>query len=262
MQLSLNGRNAIVTAAGGGIGKRIAELFHQAGARLFLCDIDEKALDETIAALPGSFGMVVDVADRAQVDRFMDRALKELNGLDILVNNAGIAGPTGPIEEIDPDEWQRTLDVNLNGLFYCTRRAVPALKQAGKQAGGGCIVNLASAAGRFAFPMRSPYSATKWGVVGITRTLSMELGPFGIRVNAILPGPVAGPRIENVIAAKAKARGIGEEEMRTEMLAPISLKEFVTATDVANMALYLCSDAGRHVTGQSLNVDAGTEYLV
>ncbi|MBC7134289.1 MAG: SDR family NAD(P)-dependent oxidoreductase, partial [Oceanibaculum nanhaiense] len=172
MQLSLNGRNAIVTAAGGGIGRRIAELFHQAGARLFLCDIDEKALDEAIAALPGSFGMVLDVADRAQVDRFMDRALKELNGLDILVNNAGIAGPTGPIEEIDPDEWQRTLDVNLNGLFYCTRRAVPALKQAGKQAGGGCIVNLASAAGRFAFPMRSPYSATKWGVVGITRTLS------------------------------------------------------------------------------------------
>ena len=226
MQLSLNGRNAIVTAAGGGIGRRIAELFHQAGARLFLCDIDEKALDEAIAALPGSFGMVVDVADRAQVDRFMDRALKELNGLDILV--------------------------------YCTRRAVPALKQAG----GGSIVNLASAAGRFAFPMRSPYSATKWGVVGVTRTLSMELGPFGIRVNAILPGPVAGPRIDNVIAAKAKARGIGEEEMRTEMLAPISLKEFVTATDVANMALYLCSDAGRHVTGQSLNVDAGTEYLV
>ena len=135
---------------------------------------------------------------------------------------------------------------------------MPALKQAG----GGSIVNLASAAGRFAFPMRSPYSATKWGVVGVTRTLSMELGPFGIRVNAILPGPVAGPRIDNVIAAKAKARGIGEEEMRTEMLAPISLKEFVTATDVANMALYLCSDAGRHVTGQSLNVDAGTEYLV
>lgn len=258
MQFSLNGRNAIVTAAGGGIGRRIAELFHQAGARLFLCDIEEKALDETIAALPGSFGMVVDVADRAQVDKFMDTALKELNGLDILINNAGIAGPTGPIEEIDPDEWQRTLDVNLNGLFYVTRRAVPALKKAG----GGSIVNLSSAAGRFAFPMRSPYSATKWGVVGVTRTLSVELGPHGIRVNAILPGPVAGPRIENVIAAKAKARGISEDEMRTEMLAPLSLKQFVTATDVASMALYLCSDAGRHVTGQSLNVDAGTEYLV
>ena len=258
MQLSLNGRNAIVTAAGSGIGRRTAELFHEAGARLFVCDIDEAALDATVQALPGSFGMVVDVADRAQVDRFMDRALKELNGLDILVNNAGIAGPTGPIEEIDPDDWQRTMDVNLNGLFYCTRRAVPALKQAG----GGCIVNLSSAAGRFAFPMRSPYSATKWGVVGVTRTLSMELGPFGIRVNAILPGPVAGPRIEKVLAAKAKARGIGEDEMRAEMLAPISLKEFVTASDIANMALYLCSDAGRHVTGQSLNVDAGTEYLV
>lgn len=258
MQLSLNGRNAIVTAAGSGIGRRTAELFHEAGARLFVCDIDEAALDATVQALPGCFGMVVDVADRVQVDRFMDRALKELNGLDILVNNAGIAGPTGPIEEIDPDDWQRTMDVNLNGLFYCTRRAVPALKQAG----GGCIVNLSSAAGRFAFPMRSPYSATKWGVVGVTRTLSMELGPFGIRVNAILPGPVAGPRIEKVLAAKAKARGIGEDEMRAEMLAPISLKEFVTASDIANMALYLCSDAGRHVTGQSLNVDAGTEYLV
>lgn len=258
MQLSLNGRNAIVTAAGSGIGRRIAELFHQAGARLFLCDIDETALDEAIAALPGSFGMVVDVADRAQVDKFMDKALKELNGLDILINNAGIAGPTGPIEEIDPDDWLRTMDVNLNGLFYVTRRAVPALKKAG----GGSIVNLSSAAGRFAFPMRSPYSATKWGVVGVTRTLSVELGPHGIRVNAILPGPVAGPRIENVIAAKAKARGIGEEAMRAEMLAPLSLKQFVTASDIANMALYLCSDAGRHVTGQSLNVDAGTEYLV
>ncbi|MBU0724299.1 MAG: SDR family oxidoreductase [Alphaproteobacteria bacterium] len=257
MKLSLNGKNAIITAAGSGIGKRTAEVFHAAGARVFLCDVDEAALDATVQALPGSFGMVVDVADMAQVDHFMAAALKELNGLDILVNNAGIAGPTAPIEEIDPADWQRTMDVNLNGLFYCTRRAVPALKKSG----GGSIVNLSSAAGRFAFPMRSPYSATKWGVVGVTRTLSVELGDHKIRVNAILPGPVAGPRIENVIADKARARGIDPEVQRAEMLEPISLKEFVSATDIANMALYLCSDAGRHITGQSLNVDSGTEYL-
>lgn len=257
MQLSLKGKHAIITAAGSGIGKRTAEVFHAAGCRLFLCDIDEAALDAVVKALPGSFGMVVDVSDMTQVDRFMDVALAELNGLDILVNNAGIAGPTAPIDEIDPADWQRTLDVNLNGLFYCTRRAVPALKKSG----GGCIVNLSSAAGRFAFPMRSPYSATKWGVVGVTRTLSVELGDHKIRVNAILPGPVAGPRIEKVIADKAAARGIDPEAQRAEMLEPISLKEFVTATDIANMALYLCSDAGRHISGQCLNVDAGTEYL-
>lgn len=178
-------------------------------------------------------------------------------GLDALVNNAGIAGPTGPIDAIDVAAWQRTIGVNLSGQFYCARRAAPMLKAAG----GGAIVNLSSAAGRFGYPLRAPYAASKWGVVGLSHTLAAELGAYGIRSIAILPGPVAGPRIDGVSRAKAEARCVSFEAMRGSYLDMTAMRAFVSAEDVANLVVYLISDAGRLFSGQAIGVDADTMYI-
>jgi NAD(P)-dependent dehydrogenase (short-subunit alcohol dehydrogenase family) len=180
-----------------------------------------------------------------------------LGGLDVLVNNAGIAGPTGKVEELSIEDWRRCIDVDLNGMFYCTRLAVPMLKASG----GGSIINLSSAAGRLGFPFRTPYAAAKWGVVGFTKSLSMEVGTDNIRVNAIQPGVVEGERIDRVIEAKAKAIGISVEEQRKISLERVSMHTMVSPQDIANMALYLASDLGKHVTGQAISVCAGVELL-
>jgi NAD(P)-dependent dehydrogenase (short-subunit alcohol dehydrogenase family) len=177
--------------------------------------------------------------------------------LDVLVNNAGIAGPTGKVEEISIEDWRRCIDIDLNGMFYCTRLAMPMIKAAG----GGAIVNLSSAAGRLGFPFRTPYAAAKWAVVGFTKSLSMEVGADNIRVNAIQPGVVEGSRMDRVIEAKAKAIGISFEEQKKISLERVSMKTTVSPQDIANMALYLASDLGKHVTGQAVSVCAGVEML-
>jgi NAD(P)-dependent dehydrogenase (short-subunit alcohol dehydrogenase family) len=198
-----------------------------------------------------------DVAHPGDVDRLFDAAAAALGGLDILVNNAGIAGPTRKVEDISTDDWDRCVAVNLNGMFYCTRRGVPLLKAAG----GGSIVNISSVAGRLGYPLRTPYAASKWAVVGLTKSLAMELGPDGIRVNCIQPGLVAGPRIDRVIQAKADALGVGFEEMKQRLLKTVSLRRMVTAEDVAETALFVCSPAGASVTGQALSVCGDHQVL-
>ena len=257
MQTGLEGRRAVVTAGADGIGRAIVEVFRAAGARVHICDVDETKLSAAAAALPGLGTTLADVADPDAVDRLFEAALGSLGGLDILVNNAGIAGPTAPAEEIAPEDWRRTLAVDLDGVFHCARRAIPALKQAG----GGSIVNIASTAGLFGFPNRSPYAAAKWGVVGLTKTLAMELGRFGIRVNAICPGSVAGPRIDRVIAADAAARGLDPKEVYEAYVSQVSMRCFVEAQDIAGMALFVCSGAGAKISGQALSVDGHTETL-
>lgn len=257
MKLDLTGKRAIVTAGGAGIGRKTAELFASAGARVVTCDVDSDALDAARAAIPGLTGSVCDVADPTDFETFLDDAIARLGGLDIMVNNAGTAGPTAAVDQVSLEDWTACLTVNLTSAFLGTRKAVPALRAAG----GGSIVNLSSAAGKFAFPMRSPYSAAKFGIVGFTRTCAMELGQYGIRVNCIQPGPVEGERIDRVIRAKAEAAGISENAMRDQMTAITHLKSFVTAADIAHQILFICSDAGRHVTGQSLSVDSGLEGL-
>ncbi len=192
----------------------------------------------------------------AELDAFMDAALSALGGLDVMVNNAGIAGPTARVEDVTPAELDAVLRVDLASMFHCARRAVPALRASG----GGSIVNLSSAAGKFGFALRSPYAAAKWGVVGFTRTLAIELGPDAIRVNAILPGLVEGPRIRSVIRNKAAA-GISDNEQTERSLQGVSLRCFVTQQDIANMALYLCSPFGATISGQALSVDGGAESL-
>ena len=201
--------------------------------------------------------MRADAGSVAELDGFMDAALAELGGLDVLVNNVGIAGPTKRVEDIDPAELDATLQICLASQFHCARRAVPALRAAG----GGSIINLSSAAGKFGFPLRSPYAAAKWGVIGFTRTLAIELGADGIRVNALLPGLVEGPRIRNVIRTKALAAGVGDNEQTERALASVSLRCFVTQQDIANMALYLASPYGATISGQALSIDGGTEAL-
>jgi len=256
MELSAKGRRVLITAGAGGIGRVMAQTFVQAGAKVHICDVARPALDETVRAL-GLTGSLCDVSSLQQVDFLFSDVRKHLGGLDVLVNNAGIAGPTGKVEDIAVQDWERCIAVDLNGMFYCTRLAVPMLKAAG----GGSIINLSSAAGRLGFPLRTPYAAAKWGVIGFTKSLSMEVGTDNIRVNAIQPGVVEGERIDRVIDAKAKALGISFEEQKQRSLDKVSMREMVTPQDIANMALYLASDVGRHVTGQAISVCAGVEML-
>ena len=256
MELSMKGKRVLVTAGAGGIGRVMAESFVNAGAKVHICDVVQEALDETVKALKVT-ATRCDVSDLRQVDALFADVRRQLGGLDVLVNNAGIAGPTGKVEEIAVQDWERCIAVDLNGMFYCTRLGVPMLKAAG----GGSIINLSSAAGRFGFPFRTPYAAAKWGVVGFTKSLSMEVGTDNIRVNAIQPGVVEGDRINRVIDAKAKALGISFEEQKQRSLEKVSMRTMVSPQDIANMALFLASDAGKHVTGQAISVCAGVEML-
>jgi NAD(P)-dependent dehydrogenase (short-subunit alcohol dehydrogenase family) len=251
------GLRVAISAGAGGIGRAIADLLIAEGARVAVFDVDAAALSNFAAAHPDALAMMADVSKDAEVDAFFDAARERLGGLDALINNAGIAGPTGGVETIDPAEWRRCLDVCLTGQFLCARHAVPMLREAG----GGSIVNLSSAAGRHGYAYRSPYSAAKFGVIGFTQSLAKELGPDNIRVNAILPGVVEGPRIERVIAARAQQLGLSHADMTERYLANVSLRRMVTPHDVAAMVLFLLSPMGANISGQSLGVDGNVETL-
>jgi NAD(P)-dependent dehydrogenase (short-subunit alcohol dehydrogenase family) len=199
-----------------------------------------------------------DVADRKAVGALFAEASAKLGGLDCLVNNAGIAGPTGPVHEIEPEEWDRCLQVCLTSQFNCTRLAVEHLRQSNNAS----IINLSSAAGRFGFPNRSPYSAAKWGVVGFTKTIAMELGQYGIRCNAILPGTVEGERIRRVIEAKAKIAGKSPGEIEDTWLAKASIREMIQPEQLADMILFLASPRGRTISGQAIAIDGDLQSLV
>jgi NAD(P)-dependent dehydrogenase (short-subunit alcohol dehydrogenase family) len=250
MDTSAQGLRVLVTAGAAGIGRAIARTFLDHGARVHVCDVDRAALDEARRLMPAATQSVADVARLADVERLFADVRRDLGGLDVLVNNAGIAGPTARVEDIAPEDWDRCIAVDLNGMFYCTRLAMPLLKAAG----GGSIINLSSVAGRLGFPMRSPYAAAKWGVVGFTKSLAIEAGPDGVRVNCLQPGNVEGERIDRVIDAKAKAFGIPFEAQKQKLLDTVSLRTFVTAQDIANMALFLATDAGKHISGQALSI--------
>jgi NAD(P)-dependent dehydrogenase (short-subunit alcohol dehydrogenase family) len=219
--------------------------------------VSDEFLADFAAAHPEAGRSKADVSSDADVARLFADLRTSLGGLDVLVNNAGVAGPTGGVEEISPVEWRRTIDVCLTGQFLCAHHAVPLLKAAG----GGSIVNLSSAAGRFGYAFRTPYSAAKWGVIGLTQSLAKELGPANIRVNALLPGIVEGPRMTGVISARARQLDVSYEEMEKTYLDRVSLRRMVTAQDVAATALFLVSEAGRNVSGQSIGVDGNVETL-
>ena len=251
----LNPQRVLVTAGAAGIGRAIAQAFAAAGARVHVCDLDAAALQTLRADTPGISTSVCDIGDRAAIGTMVAEAVQALGGLDVLVNNAGIAGPTASVEQFDPDAWDAVLRVNLTGTFNVTRACIPHLKRATD----GSILVMSSLAGRFGYPNRSAYSTTKWGLVGFTKTLSRELGDFGIRVNAILPGAVEGPRIEQVLAGPAQASGRSVEQERAAALGNQSIKRFVPPQEIAALALFLASSAGRSISGQILPIDGDSQ---
>ena len=251
-------KSVIVTGGGDGIGRAIAEAFIEAGAEVYICDINADRVAEMNRPEQRLHAMQCDVSEETGVDRFFDQALNHFGGqLDVLVNNAGISGPTGPIEAMSLSEWKDTFEVNIHGAFLCLRRAVPVMKQARR----GSIINISSTAGLMGYPLRTPYAAAKWGLIGLTKSLAMELGPFGIRVNAICPGPVQGPRMDNVIAKEAEVLGVDESEVRKGYVRQVSMRTFIEAKDIANMVVFLCSDKAAKISGQALSVDGHTETL-
>jgi len=252
------GKRVLVTAAATGIGATIAARFAERGARPYVCDVDGDALAAYLSAHPDIAGRQADVASDADVEAFVAAGVRHLGGLDVLVSNAGIAGPAAPVEEMDADGWRRTLDVNLTGAFLCARAVVPHLKAGG----GGSIVVMSSNAGTMGLPFRGPYVATKWGLIGLVKSLAMELGPYGIRVNAICPGSVAGARIDAVFANKAALRGVPPDVVRAEALAKTSLRRLVTADDIAHAIVFLASPVGANISGHALPVDADIQALV
>ncbi len=244
-------KKVLVTAGASGIGLAVARAFHAAGARVYICDIDVSALERAASELTGLITHRCNVGDRADVTAMVADAAQRLGGIDVLVNNAGIGGPTRPVHELDPADWDAVLQVNLTGTFDVTRNAIPHLIRAGS----GVIINMSSAAGRFGYPNRSPYAATKWALIGFTKTLSMELGEHSIRVNAIAPGAVAGERAERVFQGRAQISGRSIEEEKRIGLESQSLKELVDPNDIAQLAVFLASDAAKSVSGQVIPID-------
>jgi len=248
---------ALVTGGAMGIGRAIADRFVAEGWRVHVCDADPDAVRRFLAEVPAGSASVTDVSRVSDVDAMFDEVASRYGQLDVLVNNAGISGPTAPVEDIVPADWDRTVAVDLNGQFYCTRRAVPMLKAAGS----GSIILISSSAAFFGYPLRTPYTACKWALIGFMKTLAMELGPHGIRVNAICPGSVRGPRIDGVIERDAAKRGLAAAEIRRVYERQTSLRSFVDAQDIANAAFFLASPLGAMISGQALGVDGHTESL-
>jgi len=244
-------KKVLITAGASGIGREMVRAFSKEGARLAVIDIDVAALNALRAELPEVIVETCDLAELRQLEAAVARVLAALGGLDVLVNNAGIAGPTAPVERVQPEDWERVMRVNLGATFNVTRLAIPHLKKSA----AGCIINMSSAAGRLGYPQRSAYAASKWGVIGLTKTLSMELGADGIRANAILPGAVAGPRMERVLEGRAATSGCSVQQERMSALANQSLKNFTEAKEVAALALFLASDAAKTISGQAISID-------
>ena len=255
--MKLEGKVAIVTGGGGGIGRAIALRFTREGAAVVVAGpTDEKirSVEKEILDSGGrALAVLTDVADEADVERMVAAALSAFSQVDILVNNAGIAGPTALVTNVSREEWDRTFAVNLTGAFLCAKHVLPHLIERRS----GCIINITSIAGLQAYAYRSPYCASKWGMIGLTQTLAQEGGQYGITANAIAPGPVRGPRIERVIRNRAEEMKLPYEEVVRQYVEPTALKRMVEEEDIAAMAVFLASDEGANITGETLNISAG-----
>lgn len=248
-------KKALVTGGAGGIGFAIAKRFVEAGWQVLICDTNDEALDQARAAVPGLLGVRCDCSKADEIEQLFSALGQQLGGLDCLVNNVGIGGPTKSAEELSSEDWQKVLDINLTGTFEVTRRAIPLLK-----ASAGTIINMSSAAGRYGYPNRIAYSTTKWGLIGFTKTLSMELGIHDVTANAILPGAVGGERFDRVISGRAQVSGRSIEEEVQIGLSTQSVKRIAQPEHIADLALFLTTPAGRNISGAVLPIDNDLQH--
>ncbi len=241
----------VITAGAAGIGRAMAQAFAENGDQVWVADTDDKALQ----ALPPEWKCCrVDVTDEAAMAAMFTDIRGDWGGIDVLCANAGIAGPTAPIEEIGLTDWQDCLSVNLTGAFLATKYAVAMMKAQR----AGVILLTSSTAGLHGYPNRAPYCAAKWAVIGLMKTLAMELGPFGIRANAICPGSVEGERMEGVLAREAAAKGMTRDQVYAGYASGTSMGRFIEGRDIAEMAVFLASPGARLVSGQVISVDGHT----
>lgn len=251
-------QRVIVTAGGSGIGRAIAERFAAAGAQVHICDVAEDALADALVANQEMRGSVADVGRPSDVEHLFAEATSWLGGLDVLVNNAGIGGPRAALEDISYEDWDRTVTVNLSGPFYCIKQAAPLMK-AQKS---GCIINISTSSVRTGLPMRAPYVASKEGLMGLTHNVARELGPFNIRCNAILPGLIDNPRGRGLVANFARENGLTDEQADAEFRKFVSMRSWIDMSEIGDVAVFLASSAGRHITGQFLAVDGNVEWEI
>ncbi len=248
-------QRVMITAAASGIGRAIAKAFADEGARVHICDVNADAVAAFAEEFPDITATTVNVRSETEVDAWFDTVLADMEGLDVLVNNAGIKGPTAPIDDIELADWKECIEICLDAQFLCARRAAPVLKAQRS----GCIINMSSNAGQFGFGNRTPYAAAKWGVIGLTKSLAIELGPYNVRCNAICPGAVRGPRIQKVIEGEAALRGVGAQLVAAELVSQQSLTRFTEPDEVAALAVYLASPQAFMINGQDIAIDGHVE---
>jgi len=249
--------NIAVTAGASGIGLAMAEAFITNGDNVAICDVDQQAIQRFNDKHPGAFGLYASVNNEAEMAQFISQTELHLGGIDVLCANAGTGGPAAALEKIDLNEWKDCISVNLDGAFLSAKHAIPNMKK--RQS--GLILFTSSTAGLHGYPFRSPYACAKWAIIGLTKTLAIELGGSGIRVNALCPGSVNGKRMDQVVTNEAKARNVTEQEVRRSYVKGVSMKTWVDASDIANMAVFLSSSKANKVSGQVISIDGNTETL-
>ncbi len=260
MPSSLQNKKIIISAGASGIGWSTAKVCLSKGAYVYICDINNKSLKKTTKHPLNNkrlFSYECDASDEDEVSDFFKEVLKKTNKVDALINNVGVAGPTGTIENLNSEDWEQTFKINVISHFYFTKLAIPMLKKNK----GGSIINISSGAGIMGFPLRSPYAASKWAVVGVTKTLAMELGKYKIRVNAICPGTIKGDRMVRVIKDKSKFLNISKKNIEKEFISMASMNCWIYEEDIANMCEFLISNNSKRISGQVIGVDGNAIRL-
>ena len=257
---SLKNKKIVISAGASGIGWATAKVCLSRGAQVFLCDINDKLIkkiNKNIKYKNKIFAYECDVSNENDVIDFFSKILKKTKRIDALINNVGIAGPTGSLEKLDSEEWEKTLQINVVSHFYFTKQAIPIIKKNKT----GSIINLSSGAGLMGFPLRSPYAASKWAIVGLTKTLAMELGKFKIRVNAICPGTIKGDRMKRVVRDKSKFLKISRNIVEKEFISMASMNSWIYEDDIGKMCAFLISNDSARISGQIIGVDGNATRL-